>query len=206
MKTSMSCVLSLRAWGAPTWNPDPSWSKTCWIRSLQDTGPGDAKVVKGVVTRCKNQKVAGVTPWRRATSKDFTRGKGPPKEICVIKAQVRQLKRDLSVKLTSIWRPSGKSLEKRALDLTIWQVFSVVGKSTAAGGKPDQVEEWTGGGEVETMTTHDFQELLMKVGWATGKELDGFWGRSIWVLVCILIFEVEVHWACCRLRGKDIQV
>ena len=41
-------------------------------------------------------------------------------------------------------RPSGKSSEKRALDLTIWQVFGDVGKSScckAVGWKPDQVEE-----------------------------------------------------------------
>lgn len=41
-------------------------------------------------------------------------------------------------------RPGGKSSEKRALDLTIWQVFGDAGESSfskAVGWKPDQVEE-----------------------------------------------------------------
>lgn len=65
-------------------------------------------------------------------------------EGCVIKAWVRQLERELSVKLKSVLRPSGKSSEKRALNLTLWQVSGGVSKSNSSKSvewEPDAVKE-----------------------------------------------------------------
>lgn len=44
-------------------------------------GHGDAGGVKGVLTRSKNKKVAGVTPWKTATLEDFTKEKEPATEM-----------------------------------------------------------------------------------------------------------------------------
>lgn len=84
--------------------------------------------MQGVVTRSKNRKGAGVTPWKTTALQDFMREKESAKERrrrwegnlerAASKSPAETARKGI-VSIKSILRPSGKISEKRALDLTI---------------------------------------------------------------------------------------
>ena len=185
------CVLILSVRGAFTWNLDQSWGKMLnWesvaYRSWWCQGRG------GVVTRSKNQKMAGVTHWKTAAQK-ISQGKrirkshekevgGKLWESCVIESLGETARKGIVSKVKVYFEAEWE--EGMGLDWQYGGSLAMLAEVALVQLRDGRQIRWNSdGGRVR----RQWQSIISrsfswKLGEQQGKNLVGR-GRSIWVLL-----------------------